>query len=69
MLQRPRLYAMMSQQRDKGCPVSKSPSNVATNASFFAPNSKDGSDVSCYIPGFIAGQWLQEVAVWLKTSC
>lgn len=58
MLKMPYLEAMTSQQRDEGFPNSKSAQNVATNASYFYPNVKDGSDVSFvsyYIPGFIAG--------------
>lgn len=54
----PYLEAMTSQQRDEGCPNSKSAQNVATNASYFSTNFKDGSDVSFvsyHIPGFIAG--------------
>ncbi|XP_035771371.1 uncharacterized protein LOC118455725 [Neolamprologus brichardi] len=48
---------MTSRRRDEGCPNPKSTQNVATNASYFALNSKDGSDVSFmsyYIPGVIA---------------
>uniref|UniRef100_A0A3B4FKI0 GTPase IMAP family member 8 n=1 Tax=Pundamilia nyererei TaxID=303518 RepID=A0A3B4FKI0_9CICH len=54
----PYLEAITSRRRNEGCPNSKSAQNVATNASYFAPNFKDGSDVSFvsyYIPGFIAG--------------